>query len=155
MQRRPPCIPDAVVIKKQKMDTDVVKKLEKDLEQELGDDYILDLKKNYDLPEEERYDVIPELWEGHNIADYIDPDISKKLRELEREEEQREEDGWYDIEPSDDDAEMDEIRALAKQIRKKKKLMKNEAKMVKSSNKPKLPRTAKKVIEFVNCNYGD
>lgn len=25
----------------------------------------------------EKYDKIPELWEGHNIADYIDPDIMK------------------------------------------------------------------------------
>lgn len=23
----------------------------------------------------EKYDKIPEIWEGHNIADYIDPDI--------------------------------------------------------------------------------
>lgn len=25
----------------------------------------------------EKYDKIPEIWEGHNIADYIDPDIMK------------------------------------------------------------------------------
>lgn len=53
------------------------KKLEKDILEELGDDYILDLKKNYDLPDDMKYDVIPEIWEGHNIADYIDPDILK------------------------------------------------------------------------------
>lgn len=41
----------------------------------MGDDYVLDLKKNYDLPEDYKYDIIPEIWEGHNIADYIDPDI--------------------------------------------------------------------------------
>lgn len=23
----------------------------------------------------EKYDKIPEIWEGHNVADYIDPDI--------------------------------------------------------------------------------
>lgn len=51
------------------------KKLERDVEIELGDDYILDLKKNYDLPDDYKYDIIPELWEGHNIADYIDMDI--------------------------------------------------------------------------------
>lgn len=44
---------------------------------ELGDDYILDLKKKYDIPDEYKYDVIPEMWEGHNIADYIHPDILK------------------------------------------------------------------------------
>jgi len=53
------------------------KKTERDIEVEMGDDYILDLQKRYDLPEEEKYDVIPEFWEGHNIADYIDPDIFK------------------------------------------------------------------------------
>jgi nucleolar GTP-binding protein len=36
-----------------------------------------------------RYDVIPEILDGKNIADYIDPDILQKLDELEAEEEQR------------------------------------------------------------------
>ena len=53
------------------------RKLERDLEMELGDDYTLDLCKKYDLPDEEKYDTIPEFWEGHNIADYIDPEIFK------------------------------------------------------------------------------
>jgi len=51
------------------------KKLEKNLEDELGDDYILDLKKNYDLPEEFKYDVIPEFWNGRNIADFIHAEL--------------------------------------------------------------------------------
>lgn len=29
------------------------------------------------MNEDEKYDKIPEVWEGHNIADYIDPDIMK------------------------------------------------------------------------------
>jgi len=34
--------------------------------------------ENYILPNsEEKYDVIPEIWQGHNIADYVDPDIMK------------------------------------------------------------------------------
>jgi nucleolar GTP-binding protein len=55
----------------------IKRKLEKELEEELGDDYVLDLNKNYDLPEEYKYDRIPEFWDGHNIADYIDPEIFK------------------------------------------------------------------------------
>lgn len=27
------------------------------------------------MNEEEKQDKIPEVWQGHNIADYIDPDI--------------------------------------------------------------------------------
>lgn len=50
-------------------------KLERDIEVEEGDDYILDLKKRYDLPDKIKYDIIPEIWEGKNIADYIDPEI--------------------------------------------------------------------------------
>lgn len=77
---------------------------ERDLEVELGDDYILDLQSKkcltgwahagrwmpmsppltsfglfseyWDLMnEDEKHDKLPEVWEGHNIADYIDPDI--------------------------------------------------------------------------------
>ena len=36
------------------------------------------LLEHYDLANpDEKYDVIPEVWEGHNIADFIDPDIMK------------------------------------------------------------------------------
>jgi nucleolar GTP-binding protein len=62
---------------KQKRKQPTRRMLERDLEMELGDDYVLDLCKKYDLPDEEKYDTIPEFWEGHNIADYIDPDIFK------------------------------------------------------------------------------
>lgn len=51
------------------------KKLEKNLEDELGDDYILDLKKNYDLPDDIKYDIIPEFWNGRNIADFIHAEL--------------------------------------------------------------------------------
>jgi len=39
--------------------------------------------------------VIPEVWYGHNIADYVDPDILTRLEELEKEEELREDAGFY------------------------------------------------------------
>ena len=29
------------------------------------------------MNQEEKHDIIPEIWEGHNIADYIDPEIMK------------------------------------------------------------------------------
>lgn len=71
---RPPCIPESVIT--QQKEGSRKRKLERDIELEEGDDYVLDLQKHYtEIPEEERYDIIPEIWEGHNIADYIDPDI--------------------------------------------------------------------------------
>ena len=104
-------------------------KTERDIELELGDDYILDLQKNYDIAEEEKYDVIPETWNGHNIADYVDPDIMKKLEALEKEEELREQAGFYNSEESEEEENIKEIRQLASKIRVKKKLMKNDQKM--------------------------
>lgn len=29
------------------------------------------------MNESEKQDLVPELWEGHNVADYIDPEIMK------------------------------------------------------------------------------
>jgi nucleolar GTP-binding protein len=33
-----------------------------------------------------KYDVIPEIMDGHNVFDFVDPDIDKRLEELEKEE---------------------------------------------------------------------
>ena len=46
---------------------------------------------------EEAYDAIPEIWEGKNIADFVDPDIIAKLDALEKEEEEREKNGFYKL----------------------------------------------------------
>ncbi|EDR24027.1 nucleolar GTP-binding protein, putative [Entamoeba dispar SAW760] len=47
-------------------------------------------REKYILDNDEwRYDVIPEIVDGMNIADYVDPDIEKKLEELEKEEQEQ------------------------------------------------------------------
>ncbi|KDR12537.1 nucleolar GTP-binding protein 1 [Zootermopsis nevadensis] len=140
---RPPCIPENVLKRRQEAATRGVKrKLEKDIEEEMGDDYILDLKKNYDLPDSYKYDIIPEIWEGHNIADYIDPDMFEKLTQLEAEEVAREEAGYYAVPKIEMDETLKEIRELARQIRDKKIIMRQERAIVKNSTKPVVPRTA-------------
>jgi nucleolar GTP-binding protein len=140
---RPPCIPESVLKRRQEAATRGVKrKLERDIEEEMGDDYILDLKKNYDMPEAYKHDIIPEIWEGHNIADYIDPDIFEKLRQLEAEEAVREEAGYYAVPKIEMDETMIEIRKLAHQIRDKKIIMRQERAILKNSTKPVVPRTA-------------
>lgn len=72
-----PCIPECVLKKRQAVaeKAERKRKLEREIEEEMGDDYVLDLKKHYDIEGDQKYDVIPEMWEGHNIADYIDPAI--------------------------------------------------------------------------------
>jgi nucleolar GTP-binding protein len=92
------------------------------------------------VPEEQKYDIVPEFWQGHNIADFIDPDIFKKLEELEKEEEMREKAGVYDSDESEEDEGMEEIRDLASKIRIKKKLLKNEQR-TNNTKKPVMART--------------
>lgn len=48
--------------------------------------------------DEWKHDTIPEIMDGKNVADFIDPDIEEKLEALEREEEQLKADGFYDSE---------------------------------------------------------
>uniref|UniRef100_A0A7N8YH26 Nucleolar GTP-binding protein 1 n=1 Tax=Mastacembelus armatus TaxID=205130 RepID=A0A7N8YH26_9TELE len=145
-KERPPFIPEGALIRRKAMEVDAPKrKLERDLELELGDDYVLDLQKYWDLMNaEEKHDKIPEVWEGHNIADYIDPEIMKKLEDLEKEEELKERAGEYDSDDESEDEEMQEIRVLAKQIRDKKQLMVMKSKE-KNVHGPRMPRTATKV----------
>uniref|UniRef100_A0A8C8MKX6 Nucleolar GTP-binding protein 1 n=1 Tax=Oncorhynchus tshawytscha TaxID=74940 RepID=A0A8C8MKX6_ONCTS len=123
---RPPFIPEGARIGRKTMEVDAP-------------------KQYWDLMnQDEKYDVIPEIWEGHNIADYIDPDIMKNLEDLEKEEELKVKAGEYETDEESEDEEMQEIRQLAKQIREKRKL-----KIVCSKDKdvhgPRLPRTVKKV----------
>lgn len=141
---RAPCIPESVLLKKQAIANKMERqrKLEREIEEEMGDDYVLDLKKNYDIEGDQKYDIIPEIWEGHNIADYIDPEIFEKLNELEREEQLKEESGMYDYKLPELTETMQEIVALAKKIREKKIIMKEEARIQKASTKPVMPRTA-------------
>jgi nucleolar GTP-binding protein len=39
--------------------------------------------------EDWKHDVVPEFMDGHNIADWVDPDIERQLDELDREEDER------------------------------------------------------------------
>lgn len=67
--------------------------------------------------------MIPELYNGKNVADFIDPDIAEKLDALEREEEKLIEDGFYE---SDQEMETERevtIKKAAMAIKAKKGLM--------------------------------
>lgn len=60
---------------------------------------LLMLSANYLLANDEwKFDTVPEIMNGKNIADFIDPDIAEKLEALEREEEKLQVEGFYDTE---------------------------------------------------------
>lgn len=80
-------ISNQILIFLQKLDN---QELEKDIVDKNGGRgvYIQDHNKNYLLENEEwKYDKVPEIMDGKNIADFVDPNIMKRLEELEKEEE--------------------------------------------------------------------
>jgi nucleolar GTP-binding protein len=123
------------------------RKLERDIEEEEGGAgvYNINLRKNYLLESDEwKDDRIPEVFEGKNVYDYIDPDIEEKLAALEAEEEKLEAEGFYDSDEDVEDAEDADMRYKADLIREKRQLIRNEAKMRKSlKNRAVIPRSAK------------
>ncbi|KAF8530499.1 P-loop containing nucleoside triphosphate hydrolase protein [Hysterangium stoloniferum] len=140
---REPFIPDAVKERK-KYDRDDPdrKKLERDIELEEGGAgvYNINLRKNYMLANDEwKEDRIPEIMDGKNIADFIDPDIAEKLEALEREEEQLQAEGFYDSEEDIFDSE-DERQAAELANAKVHLLSSQDVKRVR--NYPHMPRTA-------------
>jgi len=111
----------------------------RDLEGELREEYSTDLRADWDLKDpSQKYDPIPEIFEGKNVADFIDPDIMEKLEALEAEEEAREEAGEYEKVPEEPTRVV--VRAKAKQIRAKKATLRVVAHQSKgSTNHARVP----------------
>lgn len=141
--KREPYIPEAVLNRRKYDPNDPERrKLEKDIEPEQGGAgvYNIDMRKHWMLADPSwKDDPIPEIMDGKNVADFIDPDIAAKLEALEREEEKLEAEGFYDsdedITDSDDEREAEELRQA--------KIHKAESQQKKKmKNRPILPRTA-------------
>lgn len=141
-------IPDAVkALKKYDPNDPNRRKLAKDVELENGGAgvYNINLKEKYILEDDEwKKDIMPEILNGKNVYDFLDPEIASKLQALEEEEEQLEREGFYD---SDDDMEnendeINQIREKAAWIRDKQKKMINEARNKKHlNNRAIMPRS--------------
>ena len=123
------------------------RRLERDVEEENGGPgvYNVDLKTSYDLMVNEWiHDKIPEFVNGKNVADFIDPEIEKRLADLEAEEEKLTAEGYYDGSDSMEDEDETEVRMKADLIRDKKQLMANDSRMRKSlKNRAVVPRSKK------------
>lgn len=159
MKERPACIPQAVLEARAKQAAEKEKrKTEKDLENENGGAgvYSASLKKNYILANDEwKEDIMPEILDGHNVYDFIDPDILHRLEELEREE------GMRQAEEADDDVEIDvqltpEEKKLLAEIRKKKSMLIQQHRIKKSTaeSRPTVPRKFDKNKEFTSKRMG-
>ncbi|KAI9692937.1 MAG: Nucleolar GTP-binding protein 1 [Bathelium mastoideum] len=139
-------IPDAVKTRMQYDKDDPNRPpLLRDIEVENGGPgvYNVDLRKEWQLEDSEwRYDKPPEIVNGRNVHDFIDPDIAAKLAALEKEEEQLEANGFYNNDEEDEmeDVDEDEIRYKAGLIREKQALLKNESRMKRLKNGVPIPR---------------
>ncbi|PIN13153.1 GTP-binding protein CRFG/NOG1 (ODN superfamily) [Handroanthus impetiginosus] len=162
-KERPPCIPQAVLEAKAKQAKQTAekerRKLERDLENENGGAgvYSASLKKHYILANDEwKEDVMPEILDGHNVYDFIDPDVLMRLEELEREE------SVLQGLEADDDFEMDgaelspEEQAALAEIRKKKSLLIQQHRLKKSTaeSRPIVPRKFDKDKQFTTERMG-
>ncbi|KAK4450687.1 P-loop containing nucleoside triphosphate hydrolase protein [Podospora aff. communis PSN243] len=142
-------IPDAVKnLKKYDKNDPERRMLARDIEEANGGAGVfnVDLRKDYILADPSwKYDKIPEVLDGKNVYDYIDPEIDAKLAALEEEEERLEKEGFYDSDEDLEDESEDEVLEKAEYIREKHRLIRNEAKMRKSlKNRAIIPRSKQK-----------
>lgn len=101
-----------------------------------------DYRELYDLKDEEwRFDAIPEIIDGKNIADYIDPEIEKRLAELEEEEDQLMKELEAERMGQEPESDLDsEEEAAVEAIRDRKKIVRQRSQVNRSENKPVVPR---------------
>lgn len=140
---RPACIPEAVQRRREQTEARV---LARDLEAEQGGAGVfnVDLKKTYLLKEDAwKYDVIPELMDGRNVADFIDPDIEEKLARLDAEEELAEQQGFY-AEPAPMTAEQRAMLGALKNMKARQKMAIDEHRAKKGQNSRPLLLARKK-----------
>ena len=116
---RPPCIPAGAL---DMMNFDITDpqrpRLARDIEVENGGAgvYNVNLKENYIMAKDEwKTDIIPEIMNGKNVADFVDPEIEEKLNMLELEEERLIASGFYN---SDIESETDDIKEIRDEARK-------------------------------------
>ncbi|CAN6178946.1 unnamed protein product [Urochloa humidicola] len=159
-KERPVCIPPAVLEARANAAAKEKKKLEKDIEQENGGAgvYSASLKKHYILANDEwKEDILPEILDGHNVADFLDPDILERCEELEREEGLRlEEQATQDAFEIDGHELTEEQKEILSQIRKKKALLIQEHRMKKrtAESRPIVPRKFDKDRKFTTNRMG-
>ena len=102
-----------------------------------------DYREQYDLKDDEwKFDAIPEIIDGKNIADYVDPDIETKLAQLEAEEEQLLAELEAERMGQEPESDLDsEEEAAVEAIRDRKKILRKRSQVNASENKPVVPRS--------------
>jgi len=100
-----------------------------------------DYREQYDLKNPEwRFDAIPQILDGKNIQDYIDPDIEAKLLNLEREEEQLVQEADAAAMGDQESDLEEEEEAAVEAIRERKTKFRMMSRVNRNENNPIMPR---------------
>lgn len=148
-KERLPYIPEAVLLRRQKEKMASAEGfipppkriLARDVEREEGGAgvYNLNLKSSYLLGNDDwKLDTIPEMMNGHNIADFIDPEIQASLDRLEVEEEEMMSARYAEgaaLEEELHSPEQQELRKLASSVRDRRELIKIDNRSTKRISK--------------------
>lgn len=126
------------------MENTQLKKTARDLMWENGGPGVWapDYREQYDLLDEEwKFDAIPQIMDGKNISDFVDPDIELKLADLEKEEEQIMAELQAAAMGEEVESDLDsEEEAVVEAIRDRKNKTKIISRMNRGQNKPVVPR---------------
>ena len=143
---RPPVIPRAVAETRARRAAGELRKTERDLQEENGGAgvYIADMRKLYDLKDPSwKYDIMPEIMNGHNILDFVDPDIDARLEALERDEDALASEFEANRPMEEEHLTHEETEVLAAIREKKKRIVADHRRKKKAAdNTPTMPRTA-------------
>ncbi|KAK7272650.1 hypothetical protein RJT34_29385 [Clitoria ternatea] len=160
-KERPPCIPPAILEAKAKQPAadKEKRKTEKDMENENGGAgvYSMNLRKNYILANDGwKEDILPEILDGHNVYDFMDPDIPHKVEELTWEEGTRQaeaEDGNFEIEGTELTPKQ---QAALAELRKRKSFLIQQHRMKKrtAGSRPTVARKHDKDKQYTSTRMG-
>ncbi|XP_063931436.1 GTP-binding protein 4-like [Zophobas morio] len=104
------------------------------------EDFYYDLREEHLMTNEDwRFDNIPEIMDGKNIADFVDPDILERLELLEQEELIRVQQGFYDFGYQTTAGDKD-ITELALKIRQQRRKVLLETRQKNAKRGSRLPR---------------
>uniref|UniRef100_A0A7E4ZQN6 Nucleolar GTP-binding protein 1 n=1 Tax=Panagrellus redivivus TaxID=6233 RepID=A0A7E4ZQN6_PANRE len=84
--------------------------------------------------------IVPEIWEGHNIADFFQQDIEAIFADLTSEERQRIAAGIYDADLDSDDEDTKKLLAIADRITAKEDMCRLNFRMKKATDGPRIAR---------------
>lgn len=156
-RQRPAHIPESVLKEREAQEQQEKRKTLRDYEDEFGGPGVFNfpLQEHFILEKPEwKFDLVPEIMNGINLTDYVDPDIERKLEELQREEDERLE-LERDIKLYEDDPEFQRKKAALDQAKDTLVKKKIDSRLKQKSMVPKPKLSIEQIRERMKRNNVD